>query len=158
MASQIGMGALLLMEHPDQLAEVKDDPALLADAIEELLRHQTVTDYGARRVATADVEVGGRLIRAGEGVLVVLGSANRDETVFDDPDRFDVHRGPREHLGFGFGPHQCPGQLLARAELEIALTALFTRLPGLRPAEPTADLPFRGDMFVYGVHRLPVTW
>jgi cytochrome P450 len=157
-ASQLGVDALLLMEHPEQLAELKDDPAKMDGAIEELLRHQTVTDYGARRVATADVAVGGRLIREGEGVLVVLGSANRDESVFPDADRMDMHRGARDHLGFGFGPHQCPGQLLARAQLEIGLNTLFRRLPNLRTATPLSEVPFRADMFVYGVHRLPVTW
>ncbi|MCX4530633.1 cytochrome P450 [Streptomyces sp. NPDC002596] len=157
-ASQIGVSTLVLLQHPEQLAELKADPSLMDDAIEELVRHQTVTDYGARRVATEDVRVGGELIRAGEGVLVVLGSANRDESVFADPDRWDMHRGAREHLGFGFGPHQCPGQLLARAQLEIALNTLFRRLPDLKVATSIEEVPFRGDMFVYGVHRLPVTW
>jgi len=158
LANQIGLDVLLLLLRPARLAELRADPSKMGGAVEELVRHQTVTDYGARRVATADLTVSGQLIRAGEGVLVVLGAANRDERVFQYPDRMDIHRGAREHLGFGFGPHQCLGQILARAQLEIALNTLFRRLPGLRPTEPLENLPFRGDMFVYGVHRLPVSW
>jgi cytochrome P450 len=148
------------MQYPDQLAELRADPSKMRGAIEELVRHQAVTDYGARRIATEDIVVGGQLIRAGEGVLVVLGSANRDESVFDDADRMDMHRGVREHLGFGFGPHQCPAQLLARAQLEVALNAMRCSVAFRRLclAVDLDELSFRGDMFVYGVHRMPVIW
>ncbi|MER6514332.1 cytochrome P450 [Nonomuraea sp. NPDC001636] len=162
-ANQIGVGTVALLENPDRLAELRERPEALPAAIEEIIRHQTVIDYGARRAATADVEVGGRLIRKGEGVVVVLAAANRDEEVWADPDRLDFGRfgdlaERQEHLSFGFGIHQCMGQLLARAQLEIAWSTLFARLPGLRLAVPLEEVPFRSDMFVYGVHALPVTW
>ena len=157
-ANQLGVGTVALLRHPDQLAELKADPDLLPGAIEELMRHQTVLDYGARRVATADVEIGGQLIRSGEGVVVVMAAANRDERVFEDADRLDIHRTARENLAFGYGPHQCIGQLLARVQLRVAWETLFRRLPGLRLAVPFEELPFRYDMFVYGVDALPVTW
>ncbi|MEU9255025.1 cytochrome P450 [Streptomyces sp. NPDC048270] len=158
-ANQIGVGTLLLLQHPGQLADLVKDPGLVPGAVEELLRHQTVIDYGLRRAATEDVEIGGRTIRAGEGVVVVLSSANRDERVFPDPDRLDLGRPEaREHLGFGFGLHQCLGQLLARLQLQVLWSTLFARIPTLRLAVPLDDVPFRTDMFVHGVHELPVTW
>ncbi|WP_097319226.1 cytochrome P450 [Paractinoplanes atraurantiacus] len=157
-ANQIGVGTVALLEHSEQVEHLRAHPEAMPAAVEEVLRHQTVIDYGARRVATEDVEVGGRLIRSGEGVLVVLAAANRDEEVFAGSDRFDIGREPRDHLSFGFGVHQCVGQVLARAQLEIAWTALLRRLPGLRLALPVEKVAFRHDMFVYGVHELPVTW
>ncbi|GAA4092605.1 cytochrome P450 [Nonomuraea soli] len=157
-ANQIGVGTLVLLEHPERVEELRRDPDKLPAAIEEIIRHQTVIDYGARRAATADVEVGGELIKAGEGVVVVLASANRDEEIFHDPDRLDFDREQRDHLSFGYGIHQCMGQLLARTQLEAAWSTLFRRIPGLRLAVPVEKVPFRHDMFVYGVHALPVTW
>lgn len=158
LANMIGLGTVALLEHPEQLAELLEEPAGLRNAIEELLRYQTVIMYGLRRAAIEDVEVGGQLIRAGEGVIVLLDSANRDEAVFEEPDRFDIHRQVDHHLAFGFGLHTCVGQMLARLELEIAWRALFARLPTLCLAVPFAEIPFRHDSFIYGVHRLPVTW
>ncbi|GGO78078.1 cytochrome P450 [Nonomuraea cavernae] len=162
-ANQIGVGTVALLENPDRLTELRERPEALPAAVEEIIRHQTVIDYGARRAATADVEVGGQTIKQGEGVVVVLAAANRDEEAWAEPDRLDFSRfgdltDRQEHLSFGFGIHQCMGQLLARAQLEIAWSTLFDRLPGLRLAVPLDEVPFRSDMFVYGVHALPVTW
>jgi len=157
-ANQIAVGTVALLAEPEQYAALVADPAKIPAAVEELLRHQTVTDYGARRAATEDVEVGGQLIRKGEGVLVSLSAANRDESVFPDPDRLDLDRDFQDHLAFGYGLHQCVGQLLARAQVEAAWSALVRRIPGLRLAVPVAEVPFRNDMFVYGVHALPVEW
>ncbi|GAA2267655.1 cytochrome P450 [Kitasatospora cystarginea] len=157
-ANQIGIGTLTLLQHPEQLAALRADPDLVPAAVEELLRHQTVIDYGLRRAALEDVEVGGRTIKAGEGVVVVLSSANRDESVFSDPDRLDLTRAGNEHLAFGFGLHQCLGQLLARLQLQVLWSTLFTRVPTLRLAVPLTEVPFRTDMFVHGVHALPATW
>ncbi|NUR27852.1 MAG: cytochrome P450 [Catenulispora sp.] len=157
-ANQIGVGTVALLAEPGQYAALVADPGKVPAAVEELVRHQTVTDYGARRAATEDVEVGGQLIRKGEGVLVSLSAANRDETVFADPDRLDVDREFHDHLSFGFGLHQCVGQLLARAQLQAAWSTLVRRIPGLRLAVPVEEVPFRNDMFVYGVHALPVQW
>ncbi|MFC6082803.1 cytochrome P450 [Sphaerisporangium aureirubrum] len=157
-ANQIGSGTVALLENPDRVAELRADPAKLPDAVEEIIRHQTVIDYGLRRAATEDVEVGGQLIKAGEGVVVVVASANRDEDVFECPDRLDFDRERHDHFSFGYGVHQCMGQILARVQLEIAWAELFGRIPGLRLAVPVEQVPFRFDMFVYGVHELPVTW
>lgn len=157
-ANQIGVGTVALLENPEQLADLTAHPEKIHAAVDELVRHQTVTDYGARRAATADVEVGGQLIRKGEGVLVVLSTANRDESVFPEPHRLDFDRARREHLAFGWGPHQCVGHLLARVQLEVAWLTLLRRLPNLALAVPLAEIPFRFDMFVYGVRALPIRW
>ncbi|MFL6073200.1 MAG: cytochrome P450 [Mycobacteriales bacterium] len=161
-ANTLGLALVLLLRHPDQLAAIRSGPELVPDAVEEVLRYVTVVHTGLPRLAMEDVEVGGQLVRAGEGVVVSLAAADRDPAEFDDPDRFDVRRfgGRRElhHLAFGYGPHQCIGQMLARAQLQAVIGTLFRRLPGLRLAVPFEELPFRHDMFLYGLHRLPVTW
>jgi cytochrome P450 len=109
------------------------------------------------------VELGGATIRAGEGVIAMLSTANRDEEVFGGADRrptdeLDLDRDARRHMAFGFGVHQCLGQPLARAELQIALEGLFRRLPGLRLAVAEGEREFRTDSFIYGMRSLPVTW
>ncbi|MFI5782470.1 cytochrome P450 [Nocardia sp. NPDC051570] len=159
-ANMIGLGTLALLEHPDQLAELRDthDPKLIADAVEELLRYLTIVHGGRRRVATEDVEIGGRTIRAGEGVVLATEAANRDDTAFPDPDRLDIHREARHHVAFGYGVHQCLGQPLARMELQVVYGTLYRRIPTLRLAIPFADVQFKHDMVVYGVHALPITW
>jgi cytochrome P450 len=159
MAQMIGIGTVTLFEHPGQLAELKDDPALLPAAVEELLRYLSINHAGLPRAATEDVEIGGRLIRAGEGVLVMLNAANRDESVFENADTFDIHRENNgRHLAFGHGFHKCVGATLARVELTEVFGGLFARLPGLSPVKPVHELPFRHDMVLYGVRELPVTW
>jgi cytochrome P450 len=127
-------------------------------AVEELLRLLTVTHFGRRRVATEDVEVGGVLVRAGEGVIAAGEIANRDPEAFAAPDALDVERHPNHHLAFGHGVHQCLGQQLARVELQVAYPALLRRFPDLRVAAAVEDIPFRDTMVVYGVHELPVRW
>ena len=114
-------------------------------AVEELLRFLSIAD-GMLRVAKEDIEVGGRLIRADDGVLFPTSLINRDEATYPSPDELDLDRSARHHVGFGFGIHQCLGQNLARAEMEIALRSLFTRVPDLRLAVPAAEIPFKpGD-------------
>lgn len=159
-ANMIGLGTLTLLEHPEQLAELRDteDPKLIANAVEELLRYLNIVHVGRRRVATADVEVGGRLIRAGEGVILPTEQGNRDDAAFPDPDRLDLHRQARHHLAFGYGVHQCLGQPLARMELQVVYGTLYRRIPTLRLAIPFEDVQFKHDMIVYGVHSLPVAW
>ncbi|HKF79119.1 MAG TPA: cytochrome P450 [Candidatus Dormibacteraeota bacterium] len=155
-ANMIALGVLMLLRHPAQLAAVRGDPTLMRAGVEELLRHQTLIQGGLRRVATEDVELGGRRIRAGDGVVVAIAAANRDPALGGDC--FDVHRGTRNHLAFGYGFHQCLGQHLARVELDVALTAVSTRLPTLAVAVPEADISFREDGFLHGLRALPVTW
>jgi cytochrome P450 len=158
-ANMISLGTRALLRNPDQLALLResDDPRLVAGAVEELLRYLSVTT-GRRRVALEDVEVGGQLIRAGEGVIVDLDTANRDSTVFDQPERLDLRRNARQHVAFGFGAHQCLGQSLARVELQVVYGTLFRRVPSLRLAAETTDIQFKDDAIVYGVYELPVAW
>lgn len=152
------LGVLTLLQHPDQLAAIKADPALIPGAVEELLRFSSILHTGARRVALEDIDVNGHLVKAGEGVICSIPAANRDGRLFPDPDRFDVTRDAGAHVAFGFGVHQCLGQVLARAELQIVYGTIFHRLPELRLAVPFEELRFRHDMFVYGVHELPLAW
>jgi cytochrome P450 len=152
------LGVLTLLRNPDQLAIVQAGPSLIPGAVEELLRYSSVLHVGARRVALRDIDVNGHLVREGEGVICAIPSANRDETLFPDPDTVDVRRKAAGHVAFGYGVHQCLGQVLARVELQVVLGTLFSRLPDLRLAVPIEDVRFRHDMFVYGVHELPVTW
>ncbi|MFD3542272.1 cytochrome P450 [Streptomyces sp. NPDC058662] len=155
----IGLGVATLLEHPDQLEDLKADPALFPTAVEELLRYLSINHAGLPRAATEDIEVGGEVIHKGEGVLVMLNTANRDGSVFEDPDAFNIHReAPQRHVAFGHGFHKCIGLTLARVELSAVFAGLFKRLPTLRLAESLEDLPFRHDMVIYGVRRLPVTW
>jgi cytochrome P450 len=154
----ISLGAMTLLERPETLAAIREDSAKTPGAIEELLRYFTVAEYAIVRVAEEDVEIAGVTIRAGEGVLALSNTANRDPAAFDAPDEFDIARGARNHLGFGYGAHQCLGQNLARLELRIVFDTLFRRMPGLRLAKPVEDLPFKSDGQVYGLYEMPVTW
>ncbi|MFC0545735.1 cytochrome P450 [Kutzneria chonburiensis] len=159
-ANMIALGTLALLEHPAQLAELRgtDDPRLIANAVEELLRYLTIVHGGRRRVATEDVEIAGQLVRAGEGVILANDAGNRNQDAFPEPDRLDIHRQARHHVAFGFGVHQCLGQPLARMELQVVYSTLYRRIPTLELAVPFEEIQFKHDAFVYGVHSLPVTW
>jgi cytochrome P450 len=159
-ANMIALGTLALLENPDELARIRDtdDPALLARAVEELLRYLSIVHSLVARVAKEDVTIGGQLVRAGECLVMNLPAGNRDSSFVAGPDRLDIDRNALGHIAFGHGVHQCLGQTLARAELQIALPTLLRRLPGLRLAVPLEELRFRNDMGIYGVHELPVTW
>ncbi|WNV87400.1 cytochrome P450 [Umezawaea sp. Da 62-37] len=157
-ANMISLSAVALLENPDQLAAIRADQAKTLPAVEELLRYFTVVDSHIARVAVEDVELGGVTIRAGEGVLGLLLAANRDPEAFDDPDVLDVGRGARHHVAFGFGPHQCLGQNLARMELQVVIDTLFRRIPGIALAKPVEELDFKDTAVIYGLHSLPITW
>ncbi|MET9243475.1 cytochrome P450 [Nonomuraea sp. NPDC003709] len=159
-ANMITLGTLALLQDPDQLALLResDDPKLIASAVEELLRYLTITHGGLRRVALEDIEIAGQVIRAGEGIITVNETANRDPSVFPDPDRLDLRRNPRLHVTFGYGVHQCLGQPLARMELQVAYPALLRRIPSLALAAELEQIPFKHDGFVYGAYELPVIW
>lgn len=157
-ANMISLGVLGLLTHPDQLAALLADPGRTPAAVEEMLRYFTIVEFATSRVAVADVELDGVLIRAGEGVVGDALAANRDEAAFADPEAFELGEGRRHHLAFGFGPHQCLGQNLARKELQIVFDTLFRRVPTLRLAADPADLPYKTDTNIYGVYQLPVTW
>jgi pentalenic acid synthase len=155
-ANMIALGTFTLLEHPEQLARFKGNPAGLPAACEELLRFLSIAD-GMTRLATEDIEIGGVTIRAGDGVVLATSLINRDPTAFDAPDALNIERSER-HLAFGFGIHQCLGQNLARAEMEIALGTLFARLPGLRLAVPAAEIPHKPGDTIQGLTELPVAW
>jgi vitamin D 1,25-hydroxylase len=157
-ASMISLSVITLLEHPDQLAALRADPDVMPSAVEELLRYLSIADLAGVRVATADIDVDGQKVRAGDGVIVANSISNRDEDAFADPDAFDVRRPARHHLAFGYGVHQCLGQNLARMELEIALRELFGRIPTLRLAVPVTELALRPGNTIQGVNELPVRW
>ncbi|WP_405640408.1 cytochrome P450 [Streptomyces sp. NBC_00019] len=159
-ANMIALGTAALLEHPDQLALLResDDPKLVASAVEELLRYLNITHQGRRRAVTEDIEIAGEVIKAGEGVIVVNEIGNRDPEAFEDPDRLDITRDARRHVAFGFGIHQCLGQPLARMELQVVYGTLYKRIPTLRLACDVQDVKFKHDAFIYGVHELPVAW
>ena len=135
-----------------------EDPKTVASAVEELLRYLNIVHSGRRRVALEDIEIDGELIRAGDGVIFANDLANRDPGVFPDPDRLDLTRDARRHVAFGYGIHQCLGQPLARVELQVAYSTLYSRIPTLALATDFDQLEFKHDGFVYGVYELPVSW
>ena len=157
-ANMISLSTVAFLRNPEQLALIKADPGNTLNAVEEMLRYFTIIDAAAARLCVEDTEVGGQLIRAGEGVLALGYSANRDPRAFEHPDELDIERGARHHVAFGFGPHQCLGQNLARMELQIVFDTLFRRVPTLELAVDVDELPFKDDANIYGLYRLPVTW
>ncbi|MEU9622461.1 MULTISPECIES: cytochrome P450 [unclassified Streptomyces] len=156
-ANMISLGTFALLQHPDQLDRLRGSEELMPTAVEELLRYLSIVDSLAR-LATEDIEVGGVTIRAGEGVVLSTSVINRDEAAYPTPDELDLGRRSRHHVAFGFGIHQCLGQNLARAEIEIALRTLFDRLPGLRLAAPAEEIPFKPGDTLQGMLELPVAW
>jgi len=159
-ANMIALGTLALLEHPGQLDQLRatDDAKQVANAVEELLRYLTIARGGLRRVAVEDLEVGGQLVKAGEGVILASEVANRDADAFPDPDSLDISRVARHHVAFGYGVHQCLGQPLARMELQVVYSMLYRRIPTMELAIPFEDVQYKNDAIVYGVHSLPVTW
>lgn len=159
-SGMISLGTIALLQHPDQLARLRetDDPALIANLVEELMRYLSIVHSQVDRVALEDLTINGQLIRTGDRVLMNLPAGNWDTAFIDDPATFDIERNARGHLGFGYGVHQCIGQNLARVELQIALTTLFRRLPGLALAVPAEQLSYAGEQEIYTIHELPVTW
>ncbi|UOZ06826.1 cytochrome P450 [Amycolatopsis sp. WQ 127309] len=155
-ASQIPNFVYALLDQPGQWDRLRSDPGLIPAAVEELLRFVPLgAGAGFARYATEDIEVGGVLVRAGEPVLVAVGAANRDRLQFDDADQLRFDRGDSHHLGFGHGVHHCLGAPLARLELQEALRALVTELPGLHLA---GDIVWKTQMLVRGPRSMPIGW
>ncbi|MFE3194184.1 cytochrome P450 [Nocardia sp. NPDC059240] len=158
-ANQIANFVYVLLTTDGEWTRLHDDPSLVPAAIEELLRHTQLSNGGAfPRVATEDIELSGTLIRAGEAVFVDLQTANRDESVFPDPETLDLERHHNSHLTFGHGFHHCVGAQLARLELQVALTALLQRFPNLRLAVPADEVEWKTGMLLRGPKALPVAW
>ncbi|MFC4311994.1 cytochrome P450 [Steroidobacter flavus] len=160
-ANTIALSTLALLINPDQaqILRAGTDAATLSNAIDELLRYLSVTHTGRRRVAIADVEINGQLIRAGEGVIILTNIADRDERIFDGAAKLDLKRkNARNLMTFGTGSHRCLGAFLSKVELEIAHSTLWRRLPGFRLACPFEQIEFIESGQVLGVRRLPVAW
>jgi cytochrome P450 PksS len=154
----IGSGVLALLEHPEQAERLRRYPALIKPAVEELLRYTAPVFMSTERYAREDVEIHGVTIPRGEMTFGVIGSANRDETVFENPDALDITREPNRHLSFGQGIHFCLGAPLARMEAQIAIDTLLRRVPGLRLKVSPERLRWRPSMILRGLDTLPVVF
>jgi cytochrome P450 len=158
-ANMISLGTVALLQHPDVFERLgqTDDPAVVANIVEELMRYLTIVQSQVDRVATEDLTIGGQLIRAGEFVMMNLPAGNWDAEFVDNPETLDVDRNTRGHLGFGYGVHQCIGQNLARVEMQVAFATLARRLPGLKLAKSPDSLSFK-ETDIYGMKGLLVSW
>lgn len=157
-ANMLSLGTFALLQNPEQLAALRADPALIDQAVEELLRYLSVAK-SFMRTALEDVEVGGQTIEAGTTVVLSYNTANRDPERYPDPHTLDLGRDSGGHLAFGHGIHLCLGAQLARIEMRVAFSALLGRFPTLRLAVPAEDVALRPETAdIYGVKSLPVTW
>jgi cytochrome P450 PksS len=154
----IGNGVLALLQHPDAWQLLQNAPPLLPSAVEEMLRYDCPVERAPMRYAAEDMEFGGVLIKRGDAVSVVLGSANRDESQFPEADTFDIQRDPNRHLAFGHGIHYCLGAALARLEGRVSIQTLLQRMPDLRLAVASNQLRWRTHPIMRGLQRLPVAW
>jgi cytochrome P450 len=150
----IGNGTLALLRHPDQLDRLRRDPALVPSAVEEFLRYESPVQF-ITRLLKEDLSLGGKQLRAGQTVLVMLGAANRDPEQFADPDRLDVGRSDSKHVAFGLGSHFCLGAQLARLEGRIVFETLLRRLPNLRL---DGEVQYRKHFNLRGLEALPVAF
>ncbi|MCX4474582.1 cytochrome P450 [Micromonospora sp. NBC_01655] len=156
-ANMVGNGTLLLLRHPDQLAMLRADPALIPSAIEEILRYEGSAAWASLRVAAEDMRLGGVDIPKGSFVHLSLSGAGHDPEVYDDPERFDITRSPNRHLSFGHGAHFCIGAPLARLQGEIAFSTLLRRLPRLELAVPVKEVAWLADSSLSrGLEALPL--
>jgi cytochrome P450 len=158
-ANMISLGTVALLEHPEVFERLgqTDDVAVIANAIEELLRYLSIVHAQVDRIATEDLVLGGQQIRAGDRLLMNLPAGNWDSEFVDSPETLDIARNARGHVAFGYGTHQCIGANLARVEMQVAFATLARRLPGLQLAVPPDELRFK-EADIYGMKELPVTW
>ncbi len=154
----IGNGTLALLEHPDQMAKLKADPALMKPALEEMLRYNGPVGLSTMRWALEDLTLHGQPIRKGDQVAAVLLAANRDPQEFPDPDAFDITRTPNRHIAFGAGIHYCLGAPLARLEGAIAIDTLLRRLPGLHLTVPASQIEWTESLLLHGMKALPIAF
>lgn len=149
----------ILLTRPDLTARLRAEPEIRPQAIDELLRYIPHRNaVGLSRIAMEDVGIKGVRIRAGDAIYVSYLAANRDPDVFPQPEMIDFSRNPNPHVSFGFGPHYCPGGMLARLESELLVDALLDRVPGLKLAVPPREVPFKKGALIRGPEALPVTW
>jgi cytochrome P450 len=154
----IGNAMAALWRNPEQLERLKQDPSLMPGAVEEFLRYDGSVERSLNRWVAEDVELDGQLLRQGDIVIAILGSAGRDPQVFERAEELDIGRQPNPHLGFGKGPHYCLGAPLARLETTIALTTLLRRLPAIRPKESLDSLAFRPTPMFRSYVSIPAIW
>jgi len=157
-SNMLGLGTLALLRHPDQLAVIREDPARVEPAVEELLRWLSIVHSMPPRTTTTEVEIAGHTIPTGSLVIPSLPTANRDRAFIEHPDTLDIARGAAGHVAFGHGVHHCLGAPLARMEMRVAFPALLQRFPDLALADPDEQAAFRVFSVVYGLHSLRVTW
>jgi cytochrome P450 PksS len=152
----IGVGALALMQHPRERERFAQSPTLPESAIEELLRYASPLDVATQRFAGEDLTINSVRISRGDVIFAILGSANRDESQFPDPDTLNLTRAPNRHVAFGQGAHFCLGAPLARLDARLALTTLFRRFPHLRLTRAPESLRWRRSLIIRGLEELPV--
>jgi cytochrome P450 len=159
-ANMIALGTVALLQHRDVFERLgqTDDQAVIANAVEELMRYLTIVHSQVDRLATEDLTIGGQLVHAGDLLVMNLPAGNWDPDFVDNPETLDIDRNTRGHVGFGYGVHQCIGQNLARVEMQIAFATLARRLPGLQLNAALDMLQFKGESGIYGMKELPVTW
>ena len=155
-ANLISSGVLALMQHPEQFTRYKNDPDLIEPMIEEMLRYTNPVQHALPRIAKEPIEIDGNIIKKGESVLLFIAAANRDGSVFENPNAFDISRTPNKHFAFGYGVHFCLGAPLARLEAKIALQRLIDRFPDMQLATPASELIWRESMFLRGLKNLPI--
>lgn len=151
----VGYCLYALLYHPEQQAILRKNPDMVDGAVEEMLRHLPVNQFGIPRVCLEDVELHGQVIKAGDNVIPLYSTANRDPGVFAEPDTFDIAREPEHNFAFGYGIHKCPGQHLARVLIKVAALRLFERFPDIRLA---GDVPMNEGMGLFSPAELRVTW
>ncbi len=157
--NNVGNMVYILLTRPDLMEQLRSTPGLRPSALNELLRYIPHRNaVGLSRIALEDVTIAGHLIRAGEAVYISYLAANRDAEVFPDPDELQLDRSPNPHVSFGYGPHFCPGAMLARLESELLVDALLDRFPGIRFTVPAGELRWRPGALIRGPEGLPVTW
>lgn len=159
MVSMIALGVVTLLQNPAQFEDLKANPNLTDNFVEELLRFHTASALACKRVALEDIELHGKTIKAGEGIIASTQSANRDEAVFDKPDEFNIRRENLDlHMGFGYGVHECVAAWLSRMELKLVFECLFQRLPNLKVAVPDGEIAYSPANKDVGISALPVVW
>jgi cytochrome P450 len=158
-ANMISLGTVALLEHREAFERLgqTDDAAVIANAVEELMRYLSIVHAQVDRIATEDLILGGQQIHTGDRLLMNLPAGNWDPEFVHRPDALDIARNARGHLAFGYGTHQCIGANLARVEMQVAFATLARRLPGLQLAVPPDELRFK-EADIYGMKELPVTW
>jgi len=157
--NSISAGLRALFQHPGQLAKLRAAPEKMLSATEEILRYTTVSSMGKVLIVVTDTELGGVAMRAGDYVMAMTATADRDPRAFAEPNVFDIDRvSAVPHLGFGHGPHSCLGRSVGKLQVEVAIGTLLGRLPGLAPAVPLEDIPWRHDRINCGIDSFPVTW